>query len=207
MIALGCQVLAQVLDLFVYRRQQPGVKCGVDGSACSVRSMRNEMVVAVDPVLDPPTGHVGSDEAGRCDAHPAVDQFGPALQVAGFAAALKSLTESNRVVKLVQQNVPFDIGTRIPEPVDWIAQLMRFEIEFERTVHERLDFRRAGFVGVGDRVVARRARGAKVGEQRCVTEVVPGRQKNRRATDIRRAQRLNRWFTQVHAAASCDRCN
>jgi hypothetical protein len=195
-VALGREVRAQVFDLFVDRLQHPRVERRIEARVG--RGMSHEAAVAVDPVLHAPPGHVGGDEAGRRGLHPAADQLDPALRVAPVAAALERQREPDRVVELVQQDVPLDVGTRVVQPGDRVAQAMGLVVELEVAVQQRVDLLGPGFVGVGDHVVAHCARGAVVREQGRVVERTPRRQKDRSSRCV---ENLHRRFVQVHAVA------
>ena len=197
-VALGREVGAQELDLLVQRLQHAAQERRrhrrlVGGAVVDERGE------AVDPVLHAPPGHVGGDETRRRDAHPAVDQRGPALGVAHVAAGQEGLAEAGCVVELVQQDVPLDVGARVGEPVNRRGQHVGLAVELEAAVEQRVDLVRSALVGVDHQVDVHVTRAAKVREQRRVVERVVRRGEDRR----RRGQRDGCGVVQVHARASC----
>ncbi len=178
-IPLGCQVRAQELDLHMNRLQQASEEGRIDGRLATTHSRQNQSLQAVDPVLHAPTGDVCRDEARRRDPHPAIDQLGPASHVAQVCAALPRLRQAGGVIELVQQDVPLDVGARVMQPIDRVAQRVGFPVELEAAVHQTFKALWQHLLGIHDRVEHHTAIAAIVGEQRGIVQPAPCGQKQR----------------------------
>ncbi len=162
-IARRVQIAPQVFGLFVQRHQKPFVERRGDAGGPVAG---DEEVVRVDPVLDAPAGDVGGDEPRRSARNPRIGQRHPFLYVALIARLVPARPEPDRVVELVQQDVPLDIGAWIVEPGDRLAQRMGLAVEAERVVEQRIDALAARLLRLDDREVLHAGAPVEVLEQR-----------------------------------------